>query len=138
MQEHATAGEDRGRHKAAHGRHEAGLVGEHHALGLTGRAAGVEDAVDLIATAARILDRLVIGDQLLVGEHALGRLLLADVNDRTQVGHLLPQHAGAKVSSTNSILVWQSLKEYATSAGLQRTLTGLTIAPAQGTAMSSS
>ncbi|MCY1412317.1 hypothetical protein D9M71_277190 [compost metagenome] len=57
-------------------------VAEHHAFREAGGAAGVEDAQQGVATAACVLDWLVLGDQRFVAEHAFRRLVVAGVDHR--------------------------------------------------------
>ncbi|MNO74353.1 hypothetical protein D3C76_653490 [compost metagenome] len=85
-------------------------VAEHHALGEACGAAGVEDAEQGIALAARIFHRCAGGDQRLVAEHAFRGLAVAGVDHRAQglrLGHDLPaqgeegvvddQHGGVRI-----------------------------------------
>ncbi|MNN39777.1 hypothetical protein D3C81_1538260 [compost metagenome] len=56
---------------------------EHHTFREPGGAAGVEDTQQGIATAARVLDWLVFGDQLLVVVHAGGRFAVTRIDQGT-------------------------------------------------------
>ena len=62
--------------------HEVG-VGQHHALGPAGRAAGVEQAGEVVVGRADILGRLV-GGEVLVVQHAVGR---GDVVEPDHLAH---------------------------------------------------
>ncbi|MDT4853797.1 hypothetical protein FQZ97_880750 [compost metagenome] len=56
------------------------VVADHHALGEAGGTSGVEDAQQRIAATAHVLHRLRIGQQCLVGKHALGSLAVAGID----------------------------------------------------------
>ncbi|MNZ72100.1 hypothetical protein D3C78_904700 [compost metagenome] len=86
------------------------VVAEHHALGKTGGATGVEDAQQRVTAAARVFHRLAVGDQCLVAEHAFRYLAVAGIDHRanglragggagTQFleGVVDDQHAGVRI-----------------------------------------
>ncbi|MCY1364158.1 hypothetical protein D9M68_565820 [compost metagenome] len=56
------------------------VVADHHALGETGGAAGVEHPEQRIAAAAHVLHRLGRGQQCLVVEHAFGGFAVASID----------------------------------------------------------
>ncbi|MNL63657.1 hypothetical protein D3C87_1878100 [compost metagenome] len=85
-------------------------MAEHHALGETGGAAGVENAQQGVAATVRVFHRFVLGDQGFVVEHALGRFAVTGINHQADAlrldGHLGAQflegviddqHAGLRV-----------------------------------------
>ena len=75
----------------AHGRREQVVVAEHHALGITSGAAGVEHARQVAAAAVRVLGRQILGEQLLIVQRAAGLGPLAAENHRLQARRLLAQ-----------------------------------------------
>jgi hypothetical protein len=54
---------------------------QHHALGEAGRAAGVEDAREVVAGAEGVLGGARVVDQRLVAQDAVGRRFVARVYD---------------------------------------------------------
>ena len=85
-----------GRHElagggAAHRRRHQVRVAEHHALGEAGGAARVEEAGQAVAAAAHVGDGRGRRQEVLVGEHPVGRGAVADVDHRLQLRALLAQ-----------------------------------------------
>ena len=85
-----------GRHElagggAAHRRRHQVRVAEHHAFGEAGGAARVEEAGQAVAAAADVGDGGGRGQEVLVGEHPVGRGAVADVDHGPQLGALLPE-----------------------------------------------
>ena len=85
-----------GRHEltgggAAHRRGHQVRVAEHHALGEAGGAARVEEAGQAVAAATAVGDGRGRRDQVLVGEHAVGRGAVAGVDDGLELWALLAQ-----------------------------------------------
>ncbi|MNE57798.1 hypothetical protein D3C80_1527860 [compost metagenome] len=86
------------------------VVTEHHALGETGGAAGIENAQQGVATTVRVFNRFVLGDQGFIVEHAFRRFAVTGINHQADTlgldGHLGAQflesiiddqHAGLRV-----------------------------------------
>jgi hypothetical protein len=135
VQEHAAGREVVGG-EPAHGRRQQVVVAEHDALGPAGGAAGVEDAGELVAAAAGVLDRLGGSDQLLDGEHAVGGGAVPAVDDvpEPRVAALMPSVHPAKTSSTTRTRASTSASDSAISGTLHRMLTGTTTPPAHSVA----